>query len=132
MSTVLRRILIGVVVLLAAAIFLLSIEARTDTWVPTQTSASFSDPPTGAVLIDLEDQASDADRTRVARLLERAIAPHRWPAGNIGDSLSDPAQLYRLTPPESEIDDVLHLLAEEEAIEGVERERFWVPPRGRG
>ena len=86
------------------------------------------DPLTGAVLLDLADDADDADRSRVGALLERAIAPYDWSASDLGETLSTSAQLHRLEVPASEIGDIRALLRGDEDIEGVEAERTWSIP----
>ncbi|MEC7518783.1 MAG: S8 family serine peptidase [Myxococcota bacterium] len=88
------------------------------------------DPPTGAVLVDLDDGASDADHADAAARIVRAIAPFRWPAGEaaLGDELSDEANLFRIEPPLSEIDDVIRALSDDPDVEVVEVERRWSLP----
>ncbi len=100
--------------------------ARAERTVPI-TSDAFRDQPTGAILIDLDDDADDADRGRVSRLLSRAIAPFAWTRG-LSEPLSDAAQLYRVTPPASELQDVIRDLRDDEDVESVEVERFWTLP----
>ena len=86
------------------------------------------DPLTGAVLVDLDDDADADDRRRIGDLLVRAIAPFDWSAQNLGETLSDSAQLHRLQVPASEVGDIQRLLAGDEDIEGVELERVWSLP----
>ncbi len=89
------------------------------------------DPLTGAILVDLDDDAGDGDVSRVARELDAAIAPFDWPAGPeaLGAEISDPANLYRLTPPASEVADVLAALRADPDVEAVEVEREWSIPQ---
>ena len=88
------------------------------------------DPETGAVLVDLDDGASAEERELVARQLASAIAPFAWPsdARGLGELLSDEAELFRIRPPASEIDDVLAELRGDEGIDAVEVERAWAIP----
>ena len=85
------------------------------------------DPATGSVLVDLDDDADRSDRFRIRELLTRAIAPFSW-RGGVGAQLSEEAQLYRVTPPASELQDVLQMLAADEDVETVELEREWRLP----
>jgi len=89
------------------------------------------DPATGAVLIDLDDDADADDWTRVRAALEAAVAPfdmHAQGERGIGELLSDEAELYRFTPPSTEVADVLRGLADDEDVEAVEAERIWFLP----
>jgi len=86
------------------------------------------DPATGALLLDLDDDADSSDRSRIGALLERAIAPFDWAPTSLGDTLSESAQLHRLTVPESELADIRRLLRGDEDIEGLELERTWDLP----
>ncbi|UJR79235.1 S8 family peptidase [Sandaracinus amylolyticus] len=86
-----------------------------------------ADPATGALLVDLEDDASLEDREAVARELASAIAPFAWGQG-LGEMLSDDAELFRVRAPESEVSDVLARLGRNELVEGVEVERTWSLP----
>ncbi len=91
------------------------------------------DPPTGAVLLDLADDVSEDDAARLEAEIRAAIAPYAWADGSaaLGDELSDPANLYRITPPASELDDVLEALSDEgDVVEAVELERTWSLPEG--
>ncbi|MDH5490869.1 MAG: S8 family peptidase [Myxococcales bacterium] len=93
--------------------------------------AQYSDPPTGAVLVDLDDDADAGDRARIAALLGAAIAPLAWPSDPglaLGEELSEAAQLYRIEAPAAEVGDVLRDLAADEDVEGVELERIWRLP----
>lgn len=116
---------------LFAAAFLVmvifSVNARTDA-DPTPAGLSGQvDPPTGAVLVDLDDDASAEAHAAVAERLARAIAPFGWPSGDaaLGAELNDEANLFRLEPPLSEIDDVMRALADDPNVEVVEVERSW-------
>jgi serine protease len=130
------KVIFGVAVL---ALILASVLARTDLRCPGAACAGLSrgagtvldvDPPTGAVLVDLDDSASAEDRRAVARELASAIAPYAWPTDEtgLGAMLSDEAELFRISPPESEISDVLRALRRDERVEGVEVERTWSLP----
>jgi serine protease len=90
------------------------------------------DPPTGAVLLDLDDDLSADDQAQLERAIRDAIEPYAWRTGEaaLGDELSDSANLYRITPPPSEVHDVLRALSEEDAVEAVEIERVWSLPEG--
>lgn len=130
------KVIFGVAVL---ALILASVLARVDLRCPGAACAGLSrgagavldiDPPTGAVLVDLDDSANAEDREAIARALANAIAPHAWPAdaAGLGVMLSDEAELFRVTPPESEISDVLRALRRDSRVEGVEIERAWSLP----
>jgi serine protease len=88
------------------------------------------DPASGAILVDLDDSATVADREEVARRIASAIAPFDWPsdAAGLGEVLSDEAELFRLLPPQSEIADVLAALRGHPGVEGAELERVWTIP----
>jgi serine protease len=90
------------------------------------------DEPTGRVLIDLDDDADDDDREEVIRALREAIAPYSWPADEtaLGEVLDRDAELYRIDAPDSENDDILRVLADDDDIEAVELERYWTLPVG--
>jgi serine protease len=97
--------------------------------------AGAHDPLTGAVLIDIDDDASAEDHAALAREIAEAIAPYDWPTGTsaLGTELNDEANLFRLIPPASEIDDVLSALSDESEVEVVEVERSWsIPDSDRG
>lgn len=87
-----------------------------------------ADPPTGALLLDLDDDVDSEDRSRIGALLQRAIAPFDWSASDLGETLSESAELHRLTVPESELDDIRELLRGDEDIEALEVERMWSLP----
>lgn len=117
---------------LAASIAVRRGEGARDLEPVDAASADLEDPPTGALLVDLDDDADADDRLRVAALLARAIAPHAWPTGAsaLGVEMSDAAQLYRLSAPASEIADVIEVLGGDPDVEGVEIERSWSIPEG--
>ncbi len=130
------KVIFGVAVL---ALVLASVLARTDLRCPGAACTGVSrgagtvldvDPPTGAVLVDLDDSASAEDRMAVARELAGAIAPYAWPVdeAGLGTMLSDEAELFRISPPPSEISDVLRVLRRDARVEGVEVERTWSLP----
>lgn len=87
---------------------------------------------TGAVLVDLDDDASAADLAELGARVDRAIAPFEWPdaAAALGAPLEREAQLHRFTPPASEIAEVLAALASDDRVEAVEREGVWALPAG--
>ncbi|MGF1469457.1 MAG: S8 family peptidase [Sandaracinaceae bacterium] len=93
-----------------------------------------ADPWTGAVLVDVDDDASAEVLRALGERVASAIAPYAWPAGAsaLGDELSDPANLFRLEPPPSEVPDILRELRGQEGVEVVERERTWSVPEGAG
>jgi hypothetical protein len=74
-----------------------------------------TDPATGSLLLDLDDDASD-DAWAVARdAIARGVAPYAFvsdgsPRDELGALLSDEAELYRLEVPASEVSDVLREL----------------------
>lgn len=86
------------------------------------------DPPTGRILLDLADDIDPARRAAIAARLDEAVAPYEWPDGELGDELSDPAELYRFAVPPSEIDDVLAMLGGLPEVEALELEREWSLP----
>jgi serine protease len=88
------------------------------------------DPETGAIVVDLADGASDDTRGRVGDELAAAIAPYRWETGAaaLGTALESDAQIYRVTAPRSEIDDVLRTLGSDADVETVEVEHRWSVP----
>lgn len=87
---------------------------------------------TGAIVVDLDDDASAADLADLGARVDRAIAPFDWPdaAAALGATLERDAQLHRFTPPPSEIADVLAALAGDPRVEAVEREGVWALPAG--
>jgi serine protease len=92
----------------------------------------YDDPPTGAVLLDLDDDLSSEEAARLESEIVEAIAPYAWARGEaaLGDELSVSANLHRLRPPPSEVDDVLRALADEPSVEAAEVERTWSLPEG--
>ena len=90
------------------------------------------DAPTGALLIDLDDDASESEQDVIEELVHDAIAPYDWPEGDeaLGRVLSEEARLFAIEAPESEHGDVLRALAGHEDVESVEVERVWRLPDG--
>ena len=88
------------------------------------------DPATGVILVDLDDDASDAELRAIGQQIDEAIAPFDWPddIAALGEELSDPANLYAIRPPVSERDDVLRALSDDDVVEVVEVERAWSVP----
>ena len=125
-----RRILVGVVAVLAAALVMLSMCTRVEPEPEAVGPTLFEDVPTGAVLVDLDDGADSGDLARVGDVLAGAIAPARWPVGAaaFGEPLSEAARLYRVACPASEVGDVFRALADDPEVEGVEIERTWSVP----
>lgn len=97
---------------------------------PHEDSAVSQDAATGAVLIDLQDDADSSERARIGALVRAAIEPFAWPGGEgaLGEALSESAHLYRLEVPASEISDLRVALAGDEEVEGFEVERVWTLP----
>jgi serine protease len=124
------RWILGLFVAAFSLLLVQSVQVRVDDEAAPSTPATHLDPLTGAVLVDLEDGASEDDHLAVARALRGAIAPFDWPAERaaLGDEIEDGANLFRLTPPPSEVDDVLAALDGDPRIEGVEVERSWAIP----
>ncbi len=133
MKKKLRRFLPLLALGLVLGLFATSIAVRVDPSPPPAPEAVLAvDPPTGAILVDLDDDVGDVARSRVIGLLDRAIAPFDWPTNGsaLGETLSGDAELFRLTPPASEVDDVLRALSHDDAVEAVEVERTWSLPEG--
>ena len=88
------------------------------------------DAPTGAILIDLDDDASESEQDAIEQLVHDAIAPYDWPEGDaaLGRVLSDDARLFAIEAPASEHGDVLRALDGHEDVEAVEVERIWRLP----
>lgn len=88
------------------------------------------DAPTGAILIDLDDDASESEQDAIEELVHDAIAPFDWPEGDaaLGSVLSEDARLFAITAPSSEHADVLRALDGHEDVEAVEVERIWRLP----
>lgn len=104
-----------------------------DAPAPAATVVTSVDPMTGAILVDLDDDASADDHARVARALASAIAPYDWPTDQraLGTEISDEANLFRLVAPWSEVQDVLRDLRGDPDVEVVELERSWSLPEWR-
>jgi serine protease len=93
------------------------------------------DPATGALLLDLDDGASDDAWARARDAIARGVAPLPFtvddsPRDELGALLSDEAELYRLDVPASEVADVLRELAADVDVEAAELERAWSIPEG--
>ncbi|MFK7989225.1 MAG: S8 family serine peptidase [Sandaracinaceae bacterium] len=117
------------------ALTILSVNVRMDEEVmpiATELDTARPDPLTGAVLIDLDDDASEADHQEVAARVAAAIAPYAWPTdlSALGTELEDDANLFRVTPPASEVADIVSALNGHEDVEVVEAERTWSVPLG--
>lgn len=126
---------IGLIAAALGALLYFSVAVRMDD-APTQATPTASygeDPITGSILVDIDDDASDEAHRRIARDIASAIAPYDWPTtyAGLGTEISDPANLFRLTPPASEIADVLRELADDPDVEVVEVERSWSIPEWR-
>ena len=124
-----RRAILPLLTLsLVALAFVLSVSTRLDE--PERIDVAFDepDPATGAMLLDLDDDADADDRRRIGEKLDRAIAPFAWDDAVLGETLSESAQLHRLQVPPSEIADVQALLRGDEDVEGLELERIWTLP----
>lgn len=128
-----RTLLFAALVLAAFVVMVvLSVNVRMD--APSVTpEASSLDPVTGALLIDLEDDLSAEEIDAIEAQVREAIEPYAWPAGDeaLGAEISDEANLFRLFPPASEVDDVIDILADDEEVEVVEVERTWSLPEWR-
>jgi serine protease len=130
--------ILGVLFAMFALLFVLSIHVRIDREAEASGGdlAAFMDgpasvdPATGAVLIDIDDDASAEEHLAIARKLRAAIAPFAWPSdvNALGEELHDDANLYRVVPPASEIGDVLRALHRDPNVEVVEVERTWAIP----
>lgn len=114
----------------AGALLVASIAVRADGDGPhldARDDDADADPRTGAVVVDLLDDDDAGDRAEVVGRLVHAIAPFSWRAG-LGTELEHDAELYRLTPPASEVADVLAALRDDPNVESVEVERTWAVP----
>ncbi|MEM1416593.1 MAG: S8 family peptidase [Myxococcota bacterium] len=119
-------LVLGVGLLGAALVQSVTVRRSTEAPVVVPPTAT-PDPLTGALLLDLDDDASASERAHVEAELEQAIAPFAW--DGLGELLSEEAQLYRLEVPESELADVRAELSDEGAlVEALERERIWSLP----
>ena len=125
-----QRSIFALFALAFAIVLVLSVQARVEPEPTRFATVVSTDPLTGAVLVDLDDDATDADRAEVASRIVRAVAPYGWPAGDgaLGVEIEDEANLYRLTPPASEIADIIAALRGHEDVEVVEAERRWSIP----
>ncbi|MEM9192822.1 MAG: S8 family serine peptidase [Myxococcota bacterium] len=122
-----KKIMGFVIVALIAAILLLSIDVRTDSETEPSLHAMSADPWTGAVLLDLDDDADEEDRDQVADRIRATIAPIDANSGDevLGTLLSEEDQLYRLHAPDGMTSEILAALRGHEDVEGIERERIW-------
>ncbi|HJK92783.1 MAG TPA: S8 family peptidase, partial [Polyangiaceae bacterium LLY-WYZ-15_(1-7)] len=108
-----------------------SLAVRQDEPAPEAEPTLAADPATGAVLIDLGDDLDASERDVIEDLVHDAIAPYAWPEGDaaLGETLSESAQLFRITPPASELGDLRDALGGLEDVEALEAEREWsLPP----
>lgn len=122
------------IVAIVGALFYYSVAVRVDDSSGLPMDALSVDYPTGAILIDIDDDADAEDHQRVAAEVAQAIAPFDWPTTRdaLGAEISDPANLFRLLAPPSELDDVLEALRADPDVEAVEIERTWSLPERRG
>ncbi len=122
----------GLVLAALSGLLFFSVRARIDDAAPPAASSEpqNTDPMTGSILVDLDDDASAEDHDRVARELAEAIAPYDWPTSRaaLGTEISDSANLFRLTAPPSEVQDILSALDNDPDVEVVEVERAWRIP----
>jgi serine protease len=125
---------VGLLVVAVIGLLVLSIRARLEPEEQASGAALWVDPPTGAVLVDIDDSASADEHGALAQEIARAIEPYEWPGGmaGLGQELNDAANLFRIEPPASEIDDVLEALSDEADVEVVEVERTWSIPQPAG
>ena len=127
--------ILGIALVGVGALFYGSVRVRLDepsSSLPMDTLSV--DPPTGAILVDIDDDASNEDHLRVAEELHDAIAPYDWPETRdaLGTEISDAANLFRVLAPASEVNDVLAALRDDPDVEAVEVERTWSLPEWRG
>lgn len=127
--------ILGLFVTAFVLLLVFSVHVRMDAEPPDgpEPTVFAADPATGAVLVDLADDASAEEHADAAARIRRAIAPFDWPAGQtaLGAELNDAANLFRLTPPPTEVDDVLRALRDDPEVEVVEVERSWSIPEWR-
>lgn len=95
------------------------------------------DPETGALLLDLDDSASDEAWAHTRDAIARGVSPvpfviDETPRTELGELISDDAELYRVLVPASERADVLRELTALTETEDVEVERAWSLPLGEG
>lgn len=113
---------------LAAAAYAVAVRGDMET---TEVLASAADGEfSGDLLIDLVDDSDANALQRVGALVDHAIAPFEWPDGRLalGSALSESARLYRVSPPASELNDVIRALRGDPNVESVEREAYWTVP----
>tara|TARA_B100001750_G_scaffold222080_2_gene211205 strand:- start:886 stop:2676 length:1791 start_codon:yes stop_codon:yes gene_type:complete len=126
-----RALLPLLLITLALGAFWQSVDSRLDE--PEHASPELAeDPATGAVLVDLADDADADEQRRIGALLEEAIAPYAWAPTDLGETLSEAAQLHRLEVPASEVADIRRALRSDDAVEAVEVERIWTLPESAG
>jgi len=127
------------IALLVAAVLALSGAAAWARRAPADTAIDESDvgndPATGALLIDLDDGASDQAWAEARDAIAHGVAPLSFtvdatPRDDLGAMLSDEAELYRLEVPASEMADVLAELGAVSGVEAAEAERSWAIPEG--
>lgn len=109
-------------------------EAHEDEWAQ---DVDPTDPATGALVLDLDDDASDEAWAHARDAIARGVAPLPFvvddnPRTELGELVSDEAELYRVNVPASERDDVLRELSALAETEATEVERTWSLPRGEG
>lgn len=93
------------------------------------------DPGTGALLLDLDDGSSDEEWANARDAIARGVAPYDFviddsPRDELGELLSDDAELYRIVVPVSEMVDVVAELTADTDVEVAEVERSWSLPEG--
>ncbi len=115
------------------AMVIFSVQTRMTPDAEVAAPSGLVDPITGAILIDLDDDASAEEIAEVAAEIHDAIGPFDWPTGEaaLGAELNDEANLFRIRPPASEVQDILAALADDSEVEVVEVERAWSIPEWR-
>lgn len=126
--------ILGLVLAASGALIYFSVQVRRDGPAPLPMATLSLDPPTGAILVDIVDDADAGDHLRIAAEIAEAIAPFDWPTTRdaLGTEISDAANLFRLTAPPSEVNDILEALRDDPDVEVVEVERTWTLPEWRG
>lgn len=126
-----RRLALLAALVAIVGSFVQSVRVRQEEAAPhTPSDPTAHDPLTGAVLVDLDDDLSAADRDALEARIHEAIAPHAWPTGDaaLGELLHEGAQLFRLRDvPTSELED-LHAALAHDDVQSVELERRWSLP----
>lgn len=106
-----------------------SIAVRQDPAAPVVSGSDAVDEPTGALLVDLVDDADASVYARLRKALERsrdrsaATAEVVWPS-----PLDASSQLFRLVVPAAALSSLEGQLRGDEAVERVELERIWRIP----